>query len=54
MRINDKLEKSLLQLEQEETANVVSLLDIAKAFEEVYKFINTYTVLVNLTFCLSV
>ena len=37
----DKLEKSLLQLEQEETANVVSLLDIAKAFEEVYKFINT-------------
>ena len=41
MIINDKLEKSLLQLEQEETANVVSLLDIAKAFEEVYKFINT-------------
>ena len=41
MRINEKLEKSLLQLEQDNNDNVVSLLDIAKAFEEVYKFINT-------------
>lgn len=41
MRINENLEKTLMQLEQEENDNVVKLLDIAKAFEEVYKFINT-------------
>ena len=41
MRINENLEKSLLQLEQDNNDNVVSLLEIAKAFEEVYHFINT-------------
>ena len=42
MRINENLEKTLMQLEQEENDNVVKLLDIAKAFEEANKKSNPF------------
>ncbi len=40
MRINDELEKSLLELEEKNNDNVLSLLDVAQALEKTYKHIN--------------
>ena len=41
MRINEELEKSLLQLEENNGDNVLSLLDIAHALENTYKYVNS-------------
>lgn len=40
MRINEELEKNLLQLEGSNGDNVLSLLDVAHALETTYKYIN--------------
>lgn len=41
MRISEELEKGLLQVEESCSDNLISLLDVAAAFENAYKFINT-------------
>lgn len=41
MRISDELEKSLSKLEENSSDNILSLLDVASAFEKVYSYINT-------------
>ena len=40
MRINDELEKSLLELEEKNNDNVLSFLDVVAALEKTYKHIN--------------
>ena len=40
MRINDELEKSLLELEEKNNDNVLAFLDVAQALETTYKHIN--------------
>ena len=41
MRLNEELEKSLLQLEENNGENVLSLLDVAHALENTYKYVNS-------------